>query len=145
MSFSLSLGKGHLRPLILQSLDRTTIGSLSRHGAISRNGHTVRVIVKDDLPNGKAYEGDVIYVKAGYARNYLLPQKKAVYATRQNFQKLGLKDPNQESPEERRARLEKEAVDGEDKDLKAADMLRHYLRNKVVRGMIVKHTFVLRS
>ena len=33
-------------------------------------------------------EGDVVAVKAGYARNYLLPKKKAVLATEKNLAKL---------------------------------------------------------
>jgi hypothetical protein len=96
-------------------------------------GHLVRVIIKEDLPEGKAYEGDVMEVKAGYARNFLIPQKKALYATRKNFERLGLKDPDQETAEERQARLLREAQAGSDLDLKAYDLLRSYLRNKVVR------------
>jgi ribosomal protein L9 len=96
-------------------------------------GHTVRVIVTDDLPHGKAYQGDVIHVKAGYARNYLIPQKKALYATRQNFERLEMKDPDRESVEERQARLQMETLATDDEDVKAADILRHYLRNKVLK------------
>jgi hypothetical protein len=96
-----------------------------------RYAHTVRVIVRQDLPP-KAYEGDILQVKAGYARNFLIPQKVAVYATRQNFQKLGIKDPELETTEQRRDRMAKEASSGEDLELKAADLLKHYLRNKVV-------------
>lgn len=96
-----------------------------------RFGHTVRVIVRQDLPP-KAYEGDILRVKAGYARNYLIPQKKAVYATRQNFLKYNLQDPEVETTEQRRDRLAREASSGDDVDLKAADLLRHYLRNKTV-------------
>ena len=105
-------------------------------------GHTVRIIVKEELPHGKAYKGDVIHVKAGYARNFLIPQKKAVYATRQNFEKLGMKDPDQETLEERKARLEREALATDDEDMKAADLLRYYLRNKVVS--IAKVSCILR-
>ena len=97
-----------------------------------RFGSTVRIIAVKDLPNGKAYEGDVLEVKAGYARNYLIPQKFAFYATRQNFEKLKMKDPDRETPAERRERLAKEAASGDDKALKAADLLKYYLRNKVV-------------
>ena len=97
-----------------------------------RFGSTVRIIAVKDLPNGKAYEGDVLEVKAGYARNYLIPQKFAFYATRQNFEKLNMKDPDRETPAERRERLAKEAASGDDKALKAADLLKYYLRNKVV-------------
>lgn len=98
-----------------------------------RLGHTVRVIVQQDLPDGKAYEGDVMEVKAGYARNFLIPQKKALYATRQNFERLGMQDPDQETAEYKQARIEREAVAGEDLDLKAADLLKYYLRNKVLK------------
>ena len=95
-------------------------------------GHTVRIIVTQDVSEGKIYANDIVTVKAGYARNYLIPQKKAVYATRQNFMKYNLKDPELETAEERQKRLEREAIAGDDKDLKAADLLRTYLRNKVV-------------
>lgn len=98
----------------------------------SRLGHTVRVIVREDLP-GKAYTDDVLEVKAGYARNFLIPQKKAVYATRQNFERLQIKDPQSETAEERRARLLEEAKLDEDVELKAADLLRNYLRNKTLK------------
>lgn len=93
----------------------------------------VRIIATADLPNGKAYRNDVADVAAGYARNYLIPQRFAVYATRENFRRLGLKDPELETVEERRLRLEREALATDDQDLKAADLLRHYLRNKTVR------------
>ena len=29
--------------------------------------------------------GDIVHVKAGYARNYLLPQGKAIRATKENI------------------------------------------------------------
>lgn len=92
----------------------------------------VRIIAIQDLPNGKAYQNDVVHVAAGYARNYLIPQKFAVYATRQNFFKYELKDPELETVEERRLRLEQEALQTENQDLKACDILRHYFRNKTV-------------
>lgn len=100
-----------------------------------RTKHTVRIILKGDLPNGKAYKGDVVTVAAGYARNYLVPKKIALYATRQNFARLGLRDPDLETAEERQARLAREAIEGQDEDLKAADLLKNYLRNKVVRDI----------
>jgi hypothetical protein len=95
-------------------------------------GHTVRIIVTQDVSDGKLYQGEIATVKAGYARNFLIPQKKAIYATRQNFFKLNIKDPELETAEERRLRLERELQAGDDKDLKAADLLRTYLRNKTV-------------
>ena len=96
-----------------------------------KSNRTVRIIVREDLPTGKAFKDEVIDVKPGYARNYLVPQKFAVYATRQNFQKYGIKDPRDETPEERLARLEKEA-EKDDKHAKPAAILRKYLSNKAL-------------
>lgn len=99
-------------------------------------GHTVRIIVTQDVSDGKLYQGDIANVKAGYARNFLIPQKKAIYATRQNFLKLNMKDPELETAEERRLRMEREMKAGDDKDLKAADILRSYLRSKTVSFLL---------
>lgn len=96
----------------------------------------VRIIAVQDLPNGKAYRNDILEVAAGYARNFLIPKKFAVYATRQNFMKYELKDPELETVEERRLRLEREASQKDNLELKAADLLKNYLRNKTVRRSI---------
>ena len=64
-----------------------------------RHKHRVRVIVTRDLPEGQmrgAYAGEVHDVAAGYARNYLVPEKYAVYATPRNFERCGLVDTAQE-------------------------------------------------
>ena len=45
--------------------------------------------------------GERVNVKSGYARNYLIPQSKAVYATKENLAKF----------EQRRAELEKLAAE----------------------------------
>jgi len=107
-----------------------------------RYGHTVRIILKEDLPDGRGYSGDVMTVKAGYARNFLVPKKMALYATPENFARLGVADPEAETMEEKRARLAAEAAVEEDEeaaaDLRAADILKHYLRNKVVSTMSAK-------
>lgn len=96
-------------------------------------GHTVRVILKEDLPNGKSYKGEVLHVKAGYARNHLIPGKYALYATEENFERLDVKDPEKETDEQRAERLAREALSEEGAaELKAADLLKHYLRNKEV-------------
>jgi hypothetical protein len=100
-------------------------------------GHTVRIICKQDLPNGKAYAGDVVRVRAGFARNYLIPQKIAMYATPQNFVLLNMKDPEMETPEERTARMQQEAIVGQDADLRASDLLTKYLKDKVVSKFII--------
>jgi ribosomal protein L9 len=101
-----------------------------------RWGHTVRLIAMEDLPHGKAYEGDVVRVKAGFARNFLIPQKKAVYATPQNFERLQIVDPDVETEEQRVARLQRESsMNKKDEEyLRQSDMLKKYLRNKVVSG-----------
>ena len=101
-------------------------------------GHSVRVILKEDLPNGKAYKGEVLHVKAGYARNYLIPGKFALYATEENFERLGILDPDLETAEQKAERLSREALSEEGaKELKAADLLKHYLRNKVVSTYVM--------
>jgi ribosomal protein L9 len=85
----------------------------------------------------QAYKGDVVKVKAGYARNHLVPQKMALYATPQNFERLGMVDPDYETEEQRIARLQRESnmTASEDKYLKEADLLKRYLKNKVVSNM----------
>lgn len=99
-----------------------------------RWAHNVRLIAVADLPHGKGYKGDVVSVKAGYARNFLVPKKLAIYATPQNFEKHGIVDPDVETEEERIVRLVREASfdQREEQLVKEADMLKHYLRNKVV-------------
>ncbi|HEY8492508.1 MAG TPA: 50S ribosomal protein L9 [Myxococcota bacterium] len=48
---------------------------------------SVQVILSEDVPNlGEA--GDVVSVKPGYARNYLLPQGKAIAATEASVKQL---------------------------------------------------------
>jgi large subunit ribosomal protein L9 len=44
----------------------------------------VQVILNEDLPN-LGRPGDVVRVRAGYARNYLLPRKLAVEASSRNL------------------------------------------------------------
>jgi large subunit ribosomal protein L9 len=44
----------------------------------------VQVILNEDLPN-LGHPGDVVRVRAGYARNYLLPRKLAVEANPRNL------------------------------------------------------------
>ena len=102
-----------------------------------KHNKTVRIILTKDTPNGKNYKGEVLDVKPGYARNHLIPQKIALYATRENFERLNMKDPNDETEQERAERLAKETMsDRGAKQLKAADILKHYLRNKVVSPAI---------
>jgi len=95
-----------------------------------RQARTVRVILTQDLDEGKGYSGEIHTVKPGYARNFLIPRKKAIYAIPKNFARLGLSDPElrTETDVERVAREKRD----NDEDAKAADVLRHYLRNKTI-------------
>jgi ribosomal protein L9 len=97
----------------------------------------IRVILQADLPSGKAYAGEVVQVAPGYARNYLIPKKMALYATYDNFKRLDMKDPDKETPEERLARLARERAMTDDKDAQAADKLQKYFRNKIVSFLFV--------
>mmetsp|Transcript_10562 Transcript_10562/g.25020 ORF Transcript_10562/g.25020 Transcript_10562/m.25020 type:complete len:285 (+) Transcript_10562:179-1033(+) len=119
----------------IQSWTPTQMQTQTQTQTQRRWGHTVRLIALEDLPHGKAYKGDVVTVKAGYARNHLVPQKLALYATPQNFEKLGIVDPDFETEEERIARLQRESnmTAAEDRYLKDADLLKKYLRNKVLQ------------
>ncbi len=81
------------------------------------------------------YAGEVHDVAAGYARNYLVPEKYAVYATPRNFERCGLVDTAEEDAAAAAAMLSSLADDDDEgnEDLRAADLLRRYLRNKSVR------------
>lgn len=116
---------------------RRGLPSLSSHQQQQlRLKHQVRVIITHDLPDGQmrgVYAGEVHNVAAGYARNYLVPGKMAVYATPRNFERCGLIDPDIAAKEEAAQQKLLAGDDEENEDLKAADLLRRYLRNKVVR------------
>ncbi|KAL3668795.1 hypothetical protein V7S43_006089 [Phytophthora oleae] len=47
--------------------------------------HRVDMVLKQDVPN-LGFRGDEVSVKAGYARNYLYPERLAVYATAKNVE-----------------------------------------------------------
>jgi Ribosomal protein L9, N-terminal domain len=95
--------------------------------------HTVRVILTEANVYHHNTVGSVLHVTAGMARNYLIPQKKAIYAIPENFERLGLKDPAIETDEERQRRLAQEAADAANLELIAANVLEKYLKNKTVR------------
>lgn len=103
-----------------------------------RMGHTVRVILVNDLEEGegKGYKGDVLTVKAGYARNFLLPQKKAVYATPKNFESHCVLDPLELAEKEKIPEVSagtEEEMEEMTENLRQADVLRRYLKNKIVK------------
>lgn len=94
-------------------------------GVFRSMGHTVKIILQDDLPGGKAYAGDVINVRAGYARNFLIPTKKAFYATPENLKRFGV---NIDMAEKR----EESQIEEVSEDKKMADILRSYLKHKTL-------------
>ena len=122
-----SLRQASLRSLRSASINNSTSSAFKQQ---TRNGHSVRIILTSDLPDGKGYAGEVLSVKSGYARNHLIPLQKALYATPTNFERVGISDPDLilETSEEKKLRESMES----DEDLKAADFLRHYLRNKTL-------------
>jgi large subunit ribosomal protein L9 len=65
----------------------------------------MELILKEAI-SSLGLEGDVVTVKPGYGRNYLLPQRKAVQATPVN---LALLEQNKAEIEARRARDQKGA------------------------------------
>ena len=101
-----------------------------------RHKHQVRVIVTRDLPEGQmrgVYAGEVHNVAAGYARNYLIPKKMAVYATPKNFERCNLIDPEIAEKEEAAQQQLLADEDEDNEDLQAYDLLRRYLRNKQLK------------
>jgi len=100
-------------------------------------GHIVRIILTQDLPNGKTYCGEVITVKPGFARNHLIPGKMALYASPENFERLGMGDPDLETEAKQVEKLAREETSDAQDELKAADSLKQYLRNKEVSKWII--------
>jgi large subunit ribosomal protein L9 len=66
------------------------------------------VILKKDIPN-LGYATDVIKVRAGYARNYLIPQGLAILATESNM-KMNNETLKQKAFKEDKIRNEAEAM-----------------------------------
>lgn len=60
----------------------------------------MKVILSQDIPHvGKV--GDVINVKEGYARNFLIPQKKACVATDENLKRIDKLKAKQKAEQDR--------------------------------------------
>ena len=66
----------------------------------------MKVILKEDVQN-LGQEGDVVEVKPGYARNYLMPQKLAILFTKQ--QKKSIEEAQR--VEERKLEREKDQLE----------------------------------
>lgn len=62
----------------------------------------MKVILLDNISKGKA--GDVVDLANGYVRNFLLPQKKAILATRENLKQIDTIKKRQKEKEEKEAK-----------------------------------------
>src|SRR5258708_5051107 len=60
-------------------------GSAARHQPVREERTMVQVILLERIER-LGQMGDVVNVKPGFARNFLLPQKKALRATKQNLE-----------------------------------------------------------
>ena len=63
--------------------------------------------------SGLGLAGDVVTVKDGFARNYLLPQKLAYAATKANLRKIELEKKNRQARYQQLQRLKQEGEIGE--------------------------------
>ena len=77
----------------------------------------MKVILKEDVQN-LGQQGDVVDVKAGYARNYLMPQKLAILFTKQ--QKKSIEEAQR--VEERKLEREKGNLESVLKELEALSL-----------------------
>lgn len=68
----------------------------------------MEVILKKDIPN-LGYENEIIHVKAGYGRNYLIPKGFAILATESN-RKMVSETQKQKAFKEVKTRKEAEAL-----------------------------------
>ena len=77
----------------------------------------MKVILKEDVQN-LGQQGDVVEVKAGYARNYLMPKRLAILFTEQ--QKKSIEEA--QKVELRKLEREKDQIDSVLKDIKALSL-----------------------
>jgi large subunit ribosomal protein L9 len=71
------------------------------------SGGSIQVVLRDDVDNlGKS--GELVKVKAGYARNYLIPRGLAAVATRGNVARI---EHEKKAAVARGAKLKKAALD----------------------------------
>ena len=77
----------------------------------------MKVILKEDVQN-LGQQGDVVEVKAGYARNYLMPQKLAILFTKQ--QKKNIEEAQR--VEERKLEREKGQLESVLKQVEALSL-----------------------
>lgn len=67
------------------------------------------MVLKQDVAN-LGFRGEEVSVKAGYARNFLYPEKLAVYATPANREKFKVDKASVDEVEAERERAHKEVV-----------------------------------
>ncbi|KAF0852381.1 mitochondrial ribosomal protein L9 (bL9m) [Andalucia godoyi] len=63
---------------------------------ISNVSKTVTIVLQNDVPK-LGLRGDLVKVRAGFARNYLCPQKLAVYASASNLAKIASERASEEA------------------------------------------------
>lgn len=73
---------------------------------------TTKILLREDIEN-LGGRGEIVRVKAGYARNYLLPQRLATMATKGNINQI---------EKERESLLKKASVEKSTADAQAAQM-----------------------
>ncbi|MEA4937904.1 MAG: 50S ribosomal protein L9 [Paludibacter sp.] len=78
----------------------------------------MEIILKEDVIN-LGYKGDIVKVKDGYGRNYLIPQKKAVLAT-ESAKKMLAEDLKQRAHKLERIKNEAQELADKVKDIKLA-------------------------
>jgi len=77
----------------------------------------MKVILKEDVQN-LGQQGDVVEVKAGYARNYLMPKRLAILFTEQQQKSI----EEAQKVELRKIEREKDQIDSVLKDIKALSL-----------------------
>jgi len=77
----------------------------------------MKVILKEDIQN-LGQQGDVVEVKAGYARNYLMPKKLAILFTEQQQRSI----EEAKRVETRKLEREKDQIESILKELKALNL-----------------------
>ncbi|MEA4975912.1 50S ribosomal protein L9 [bioreactor metagenome] len=75
----------------------------------------MEIILKEDVIN-LGYKGDIVKVKDGYGRNYLIPQKKAVLAT-ESAKKMLAEDLKQRAHKLERIKNEAQELADKVKDI----------------------------
>lgn len=73
------------------------------------DSHRVAMVLKQDVPN-LGFRGEEVSVKAGYARNFLYPEKLAVYATPTNLEKFKVNKESVDEVEAERERAYKQVI-----------------------------------